>query len=154
MNRPLVKFKTDIKKFRRIFAGNKFQNIFVISIIDISIILMFLFNFRMENIESVVFYTIDKSIKAYRQYAQKQLKESGFHVTIDQWLVLKNIQELPQISQQELSRRVFKDTASVTRIIDLLVKQGMITREASENDRRRNFLKVTQIGRASCRERV
>lgn len=100
----------------------------------------------MENIESVVFYTIDKSIKAYRQYAQKQLKESGFQVTIDQWLVLKNIQELPQISQQELSRRVFKDTASVTRIIDLLVKQGMITREASENDRRRNFLSVTREG--------
>lgn len=107
---------------------------------------MFLFNFRMENIESVVFYTIDKSIKAYRQYAQKQLKEAGFPVTIDQWLVLKNIQELPQISQQELSRRVFKDTASVTRIIDLLVKQGMITREASENDRRRNFLSVTREG--------
>ena len=100
----------------------------------------------MENIESVVFYTIDKSIKAYRQYAQKQLKEAGFQVTIDQWLVLKNIQELPQISQQELSRRVFKDTASVTRIIDLLVKQGMITREASENDRRRNFLSVTREG--------
>ena len=79
----------------------------------------------MENIESVVFYTIDKSIKAYRQYAQKQLKEAGFQVTIDQWLVLKNIQELPQISQQELSRRVFKDNASVTRIIDLLVKQGI-----------------------------
>src|SRR5690606_41879789 len=95
---------------------------------------MFLFNFRMENIESVVFYTIDKSIKAYRQYAQKQLKEAGFQVTIDQWLVLKNIQELPQISQQELSRRVFKDNASVTRIIDLLVKQGISSAESAENN--------------------
>jgi len=100
----------------------------------------------MENIESVVFYTIDKSIKAYRQFAQKQLKEAGFSVTIDQWLVLKNIQEFPQISQQELSRRVFKDTASVTRIIDLLVKSKMITRETSDNDRRRNFLTVTAAG--------
>src|SRR5690606_30071994 len=107
---------------------------------------MFLFNFRMENIESVVFYTIDKSIKAYRQFAQKQLKEAGFSVTIDQWLVLKNIQEFPQISQQELSRRVFKDTASVTSIIDLLVKSKMITRETSDNDRRRNFLTVTAAG--------
>lgn len=100
----------------------------------------------MDNIENVVFYTIDKSIKAYRQFAQKRLKDAGFSVTIDQWLVLKNIQELPQISQQELSRRVFKDTASVTRIIDLLVKSGLITRETSDNDRRRNFLTVTPAG--------
>lgn len=100
----------------------------------------------MENIENVVFYTIDKSIKAYRQYAQKQLKEAGFSVTIDQWLILKNIQENPQISQQELSRKVFKDNASVTRIIDLLVKSGMINRETSQNDRRRNFLSVTGEG--------
>jgi len=106
----------------------------------------------MENIESVVFYTIDKSIKAYRQFAQKKLKDAGFSVTIDQWLVLKNIQELPQISQQELSRRVFKDTASVTRIIDLLVKSGMITRETSDNDRRRNFLKVTPAGLKTLKE--
>ena len=106
----------------------------------------------MENIESVVFYTIDKSIKAYRQYAQKQLKDAGFSVTIDQWLILKNIEEFPELSQQELSSRVFKDTASVTRIIDLLVKSGMITRETSDNDRRRNYLTVTKIGLKTLKE--
>ncbi len=106
----------------------------------------------MENIENVIFYTVDKSLKAYLQFAQRQLKEAGFSITIDQWLVLKNIQEHPQINQQELSRRVCKDSASVTRIIDLLVKQGMITREVSETDRRSNFLTVTPQGMKTLKE--
>lgn len=100
----------------------------------------------MEKIEDVLFYTIDKSIKSYRQFAQKRIKEAGFSITIDQWLVLKNIQENPEINQYGLSRKVFKDTASVTRIIDLLVKSDLLKREINEQDRRKNILSVTKQG--------
>lgn len=100
----------------------------------------------MENIENVIFYSIDKAIKSYRQYAQKQIKEAGLSVTVDQWLILKNLQENPQINQQELSRKVFKDNASVTRIIELLVKSNLVKREINEEDRRRNYLSVTEEG--------
>lgn len=100
----------------------------------------------MENIENVIFYSLDKAIKSYRQYAQKQIKDAGFSVTIDQWLVLKNIQENPSINQQELSGKVFKDSASVTRIIELLVKSNLVKREVNGDDRRRNFLSVTVKG--------
>lgn len=100
----------------------------------------------MERLEDVIFYTIDKAIKSYRQYAQKQLKKAGLTVTIDQWLILKNIQSYPQINQQELSQRVFKDTASVTRIIDLLVKSGLLHRDVHNEDRRRKSLSLTAKG--------
>lgn len=100
----------------------------------------------MENIESVIFYTLDKAIKSYRQYAQKQIKDAGFSVTIDQWLVLRNIQENPSINQQELSSKVFKDSASVTRIIELLVKSNLVKRTINGEDRRRNYLSVTREG--------
>lgn len=100
----------------------------------------------MEKIEDVLFYTIDKSIKSYRQFAQKRIKEAGYKITIDQWLVLKNIQQNPEINQYELSRKVFKDSASVTRIIDLLVKSDLLKREINEQDRRKNSLSVTEKG--------
>ena len=100
----------------------------------------------MENIETVIFYSIDKAIKSYRQYAQKKIKEAGFSVTIDQWLILKNLQENPQTNQQELGRKVFKDNASVTRILEILVKSKLVKRETSEEDRRRNYLSVTEEG--------
>lgn len=100
----------------------------------------------MEKLESVIFYTIDRAIRTYRQYAQAQLKKHGFTITIDQWLIIKCLLENPAITQIEISERVFKDNASVTRIINLLVKAKYVTRKISKSDRRRTVLTVTQLG--------
>jgi MarR family transcriptional regulator, transcriptional regulator for hemolysin len=101
----------------------------------------------MEQLNDVIFYTIDKAIRTYRQYAQKQFKKAGYSITIDQWLILKTILDHPAISQQELGEKVFKDNASVTRIIDLLVKAKYLKREVSKTDRRRSELKITAQGK-------
>ncbi len=101
----------------------------------------------MEKLDSIIFYNIDKAIRAYRNYAQRQLKENGFNITIDQWLIIKAILENPEITQNEIGNLVFKDNASVTRIIDLLVKSEFIIREIHPNDRRKTNLKVTKSGK-------
>ncbi len=80
----------------------------------------------MEKLSDIIFYTLERSIKTYRQFAQKNITGGGFNITIDQWLVLKTIQENSTISQQQLDAKVFKDFASVTRIIELLVKNGYL----------------------------
>jgi len=100
----------------------------------------------MEKLENVIFYTMDKSIRSYRMFAQKRLKENGFQITIDQWLIIKVLMENPGISQQKLSELVFKDSASVTRIIELLVKSKYLKRKVNENDRRKSNLEITQAG--------
>lgn len=100
-----------------------------------------------EKLESIIFYTMDKSIRTYRNYAQKRLKEQGFKITIDQWLMLKAIMENPGIKQQELAEKVFKDSASVTRIIELLVKAEYLDRKSNPQDRRKFDLKITQSGK-------
>lgn len=91
----------------------------------------------MEKLNTVIFYTLERSIKTYRQYAQKQISAKGFDITIDQWLVLKTIQEDSDISQQQLALKVFKDFASITRIVELLVKSGYLVRSTHKEDRRR-----------------
>jgi MarR family transcriptional regulator for hemolysin len=101
----------------------------------------------MEQLSNVIFYTIDKSIRSYRQYAQRQLKNAGFSITIDQWLVIKTLLENPEIKQQELGEMVFKDNASVTRIIELLVKAKYLKRKNNVEDRRRTNLEVTEKGK-------
>lgn len=101
----------------------------------------------MEPLKDVIFYWVDKSIRTYRQYAQKQLKKAGYTITIDQWLVIKTLLENPNIKQQDLSERVFKDNASVTRIIELLVKAKYLKRKNNPEDRRRSGLEVTEKGR-------
>jgi MarR family transcriptional regulator, transcriptional regulator for hemolysin len=101
----------------------------------------------MERLDRVIFYSLDKTIKTYRQFAQKRFFEQGFDITIDQWLVLNAIYEKPDITQLEIAGKVFKDTASVTRIIDLLIKKELLKRDAHSTDRRRFTLELTNEGR-------
>lgn len=100
----------------------------------------------MEKLDSIIFYTIDKAIRSYRQYAQKQLRKHGIDVTVDQWLVLRAVLEHPKLQQNELSDLVFKDAASVNRIITLLVKNGYLDRKVDPKNRRKTILKVTGKG--------
>lgn len=104
-------------------------------------------SFFMEKLKDITFYHMDKAIRTYRNYAQKRLREHGFTITIDQWLVIKAIMENPDITQQELAEKVFKDNASVTRIIALLVKSGYLERDLNPDDRRKTVLDVTREGR-------
>jgi len=101
----------------------------------------------MENLNSIIFYTIDKAIKSYRQFAQKQLKEAGFALTIDQWLVLKALEQDSKAPQQQIAAAVFKDVASITRIIELLVQKGYLMREFHSGDRRRFKITLTDMGK-------
>ena len=100
----------------------------------------------MEKIEDVIFYVLEKSIKSYRQYAQQQIKKAGYSITIDQWLLLKNVQENPTLNQQDLAKKVFKDNASITRITELLVRSGLLDRKIYSEDKRSNSLSVTKEG--------
>jgi len=101
----------------------------------------------MEKLKDITFYTMDKAIRTYRVFAQKRLRDNGYKITIDQWLIIKAILENPGISQQEIGEKVFKDNASVTRIIELLVKSEYLEREVNQNDRRKSNLKVTVEGK-------
>ena len=97
----------------------------------------------MEKLDQIFFYSLEKAIKSYRQFAQRNMMKQGFDLTIDQWLVLKNIIDNPDWTQNEIAEAAFKDFASVTRIIELLVKKGYLIRTIHPEDRRRFKLEPT-----------
>ncbi|HAZ02810.1 MAG: hypothetical protein A2W90_18925 [Bacteroidetes bacterium GWF2_42_66] len=100
-----------------------------------------------EPVTEVVFYTIEEAIKTYRKFAQKRIYGQGLDITIDQWLVLKSLESSKNIPQNQLAELTFKDVASVTRIIDLLVKKEYLIRSMHSDDRRRFALEITEKGR-------
>ena len=102
----------------------------------------------MEKLKNTVFYALDKAIKTYRQFAQKNINKLADDITIDQWLVLKSLHESPDISQTELAQNVFKDYSSITRIIDRLVKKKYLDRKAHPKDRRRFRLELTPYAKS------
>lgn len=70
-----------------------------------------------------------------------------YSITTEQWSVLRALNESDQISQKELSDRADKDQATVTKILDLLEKNGFVERVANPGDRRSFLIKITEKGK-------
>ena len=102
-------------------------------------------NFK--NPSETIFYQIEKAIKQYRTLAQGNLNQLGYKITINQILLMTQIDQKPDVSQVELAELLFKDVASITRMIELLVIEGFVTREENKNDRRKKDLKITKKGK-------
>lgn len=104
-----------------------------------------------EKLADTVFYSLERAIKSYRQFAQQNIDRAGVDITIDQWLVLKTLQDTPDIMLTQVARNVFKDVASVTRIIQLLESKGYVTRDTHARDGRRSRLALTRVGTETIR---
>jgi DNA-binding MarR family transcriptional regulator len=97
-------------------------------------------------LSEILFYSLDKAIRQYRKFAQANIDRAGLDITIDQWLVLRVIEEHDDLTQADMAERVFKDQASVARIIALLLKRGLLKAERLPNDGRRSQLRVSPFG--------
>lgn len=99
---------------------------------------------KIENPTGTALYSIEKAIKEYRKLAQKNITKVVKDITVDQCLVLIILQQNESISQNELANLVFKDSASITRMIELMVKNDYLTRTIHAEDRRKFNLVITE----------
>ena len=105
-----------------------------------------------QKLEDVLYYLIDKTNKVGRRYSQDAFIKAGYDITIDQWLVLKKIWDSEQINQVELADSIFKDTASITRILQILVKKKLVKKDFKEGDKRHYMLSLTVKGEQYFKE--
>ncbi|MGI8950495.1 MAG: MarR family winged helix-turn-helix transcriptional regulator [Chitinophagaceae bacterium] len=78
---------------------------------------------------------------------QKNFRTAGLEITIEQWSILYHLWKEDCLSQQELSKRTFRDKPSITRLIDNLEKQKLVKRIASKDDRRKNLICITDAAK-------
>lgn len=102
--------------------------------------------------ENTIFYAIESVIKSYRKFAQANLKKVCPTITIDQGLVLNKLLEQPDIRQTDLAKSIFKDNASLSRMLDLLEKNEFITRTINPENRRRFLIRVTKKGKETIKK--
>jgi len=91
-------------------------------------------------------FLIEVTAKKIKQSLQKRLNDAKIDLTVDQWVVLDHIINHNGVSQNALADKVFKDAPTVTRIIDILCKKGMIERKSDSKDRRRFNLFIKEDG--------
>ena len=78
---------------------------------------------------------------------QKNFRQAGLDITIEQWSVLYHLWKEDCLSQQELCNRTFRDKPSITRFIDNLEKQKLVKRMPSKEDRRINLVCLTETAK-------
>lgn len=94
-----------------------------------------------------IFHVIESTIKDYRKFAQKNISEKIKDITIDQGLVLLFLNEHPELNQKEIAELVFKDNASMTRMINTMVQKKHLKRSMNKEDRRRYKIEITKKGK-------
>ncbi|GAB5554632.1 MAG: MarR family transcriptional regulator [Saprospiraceae bacterium] len=100
-----------------------------------------------KNLDEVYIFHLEKAFKQFKKYKNKVLKSAGIDLTSDQWVILKGISELEGISQIDLAKRTFKEPASVTRILDILERKGLVERRDVDHSRRTYGLWMTESGK-------
>ena len=78
---------------------------------------------------------------------QKNFRNAGLEITIEQWSILYHLWKEDGLSQFELGIRTYRDKASTTRLIDNLEKQELVIRVASKEDRRINLVYLKDIAK-------
>ncbi|HWV71696.1 MAG TPA: MarR family transcriptional regulator, partial [Pseudosphingobacterium sp.] len=91
-------------------------------------------------------FLLDRTARRVKQYAQATFSSKGFDITLDQWMVLKNLYEFKDLSQKDLAERCGKDQPTLTRIVDLLAKKGLAERRVHPSDRRSFIVHLTEKG--------
>jgi DNA-binding MarR family transcriptional regulator len=75
---------------------------------------------------------------------QKNFKQHGIDITIEQWSVLYHLWKQDKLSQQELCNATFRDKPSITRLVDNLEKLKLVKRVPSVEDRRINMICLSE----------
>ncbi len=101
---------------------------------------------RQTPLEEVIFYVIDQTTKKQKHYSQRKLDELGAGVTVDQWVLIKTVDQFQPISQTELAQKAVKDNASITRTLDILEKKNLLIRSADPSDRRKYLIELSKEG--------
>ncbi len=84
-----------------------------------------------------------KASTAIARRLQKNFKQAGIEITIEQWSVLYHLWKENGMSQQQLCDATFRDKPSITRLVDNLEKLKLVKRVACKDDRRKNLIYLT-----------
>lgn len=92
-------------------------------------------------------FLLERTARRVKQYAQFQFNCREFGVTVDQWSILKNLNQHADLSQKELAEYCGKDQPTLTRIVDVLVRKNLVERRANPADRRSFVVHLTAEGK-------
>ena len=83
----------------------------------------------------------------FKQYLTEVFQKHSHNLTPEQFLVMDTLWDEGLISQQQIAQFIKKDKNSITKLIDVLEKKGLVVRVPDTQDRRQNFIDITAEAR-------
>jgi DNA-binding MarR family transcriptional regulator len=98
-------------------------------------------------IDGTLGFLLNKGTQALHRQLNRNFVAKGYDITNEQWSILIFLYHCDGSSQNEIAEKTLKDKVSVTKIVDNLVKNGMVLREQDKHDRRINRIFLTDDGK-------
>jgi len=92
-------------------------------------------------------FLLERTTRIAKLSFTKAFKNLGVDITPEQWIVVDTINKRGTMSQKEIGFASFKNAPTISRIIDNLVKKGMVSRINEEGDRRKTSISLTENGK-------
>lgn len=110
----------------------------------------FSFTFSVTTPESLAAFTeaIMLTGSAFRCYLRQRFKECSLDLTTEMMQVLRYLWRHDYVNQQQIADAVNRDKASLTAMLDNMVRRELVTRCADNHDRRSKRIVLTPKGRA------
>ena len=99
----------------------------------------------MNDIRELVVY-LSKAERGYTKTLNRAFQQAGYDLSREQFELLQVLWEGDHINQQAISRKLQKDKYNVTKLLNTLTKRGFVQRTMSQEDRRNNFVILTEKG--------
>jgi DNA-binding MarR family transcriptional regulator len=90
---------------------------------------------------------IGQTARSLGRRIQRNWRDAGSEVTIEQWSIMKQLWIKDGQSQQELSVCTDRDKPCTTRLIDTMEKHNLVVRVPDQNDRRVKLIYLTHQGK-------
>ena len=92
-------------------------------------------------------FKLDRASRLTTLNFNKNLKENNIILTAEQWGIINFLLEEDGINQNQIGKLINKDHTCVSRLIDTLIKKGIINKEISLEDKRVNLIYLTKAGK-------
>jgi len=103
------------------------------------------------DLENRIFYRFSLLVGAHvRHFTKYHIKKHK--LSTQNWLILTVIGRFAPLAPSELAEHTSVSRDKITRILDQLVAQGMVSRKPDEADRRRVVLTLLSKGKRACEE--
>lgn len=92
-------------------------------------------------------FIIEKTSRKIKQTLQKRLNNLNIDITVDQWVIILELSRHKDLAQNEIAKKTNKDAPTVNRIIEILLKKELVSKNNNSIDKRKSVIGLSNKGK-------